>query len=272
MTSKASHEKSRAKKPAKPKAIVESKQSPTIVSEDVLVLRSCKADLTSYGGFQWPESGIVEAPDWSSTPECGNGLHGWLWGVGDYSLKVKDFDARYLVVKVDKSTIVQLNNKVKFPRGQVVMVGTWADCFWHVRTNAPKDELQKSATGNYGHASATGEYGHASATGEYGHASATGNSGHASATGEYGHASATGEYGHASATGDYGHASATGDYGAACVLGQEGKARASANGSVILTRWDGKRFRHVIGYVGEDGIKADTWYHLENGSLAEIKE
>src|SRR5207253_380045 len=127
-------------------------------------------------------------------------------------------DARYLVVKVDKSTIVQLNNKVKFPRGQVVMVGTWADCFWHVRTNAPKDELQKSATGNYGHASATG------------------------------------------------------DYGEACVLGQEGKARASANGSVILTRWDGKRFRHVIGYVGEDGIKADTWYHLENGSLAEIKE
>ena len=29
----------------------------------VLILRTCNADLTSYGGFQWPASGPVECPD-----------------------------------------------------------------------------------------------------------------------------------------------------------------------------------------------------------------
>lgn len=52
--------------------------------ETVLVLRTCAADLTSYGGFQWPESGPVESPDWNPIAECGNGLHGWL-GAGDLS-------------------------------------------------------------------------------------------------------------------------------------------------------------------------------------------
>lgn len=41
--------------------------------DEVLVLRSCKEDMTSYNGFQWPEKGYVEAPDWEATGECGNG-------------------------------------------------------------------------------------------------------------------------------------------------------------------------------------------------------
>ena len=40
-----------------------------------LVLRTCAADLTSYGGFQWPESGVAEAPDWNTHAAYGNGLH-----------------------------------------------------------------------------------------------------------------------------------------------------------------------------------------------------
>lgn len=29
-----------------------------------LVIRNVSAELKSYGGFAWPESGYVEAPDW----------------------------------------------------------------------------------------------------------------------------------------------------------------------------------------------------------------
>lgn len=38
----------------------------------------------SYGAFIWPTEigSTVEAPDWKPTKECGNGLHGWLWGLG----------------------------------------------------------------------------------------------------------------------------------------------------------------------------------------------
>ncbi len=52
-----------------------------------LVLRCCKADFTSHNGFRWPSDvgAKVVAPDWSPEPSCGNGLHGWLYGQGDHS-------------------------------------------------------------------------------------------------------------------------------------------------------------------------------------------
>ena len=64
---------------------------------EVLILKSLPADLKEQGGFQWPESGYVEAPDWNIKPECGGGLHGWLWGQGDASLRCRDEDARWIV-------------------------------------------------------------------------------------------------------------------------------------------------------------------------------
>lgn len=60
-------------------------QDYTLPGDHVLVVRCCASDLTAHGGFKWPESGPVEAPDWIKNNECGNGLHGWLWGVGNYS-------------------------------------------------------------------------------------------------------------------------------------------------------------------------------------------
>lgn len=51
---------------------------------EILVLRNCKSDRTSYGGFVWPESGHVEAPDWRDDDNCGGGLHGLPWGEGGH--------------------------------------------------------------------------------------------------------------------------------------------------------------------------------------------
>ena len=52
-----------------------------------LVLRVCRPDYTSHGGFSWPSQigAEVAAPDWRKNDYCGNGLHGWLYGQGDYS-------------------------------------------------------------------------------------------------------------------------------------------------------------------------------------------
>ena len=89
----------------------------------VLVLKSLPASMKAYGGFQWPESGAVFAPDWKPTEECGNGLHGWLWGAGDASLRCKDYDAKWLVLSVPADSIVDLGSKVKFPSCEVVYIG-----------------------------------------------------------------------------------------------------------------------------------------------------
>ena len=67
---------------------------------EVLVLRDVMADMSSKNGFIWPEIGYVEAPDWMPTEECGNGLHGHLWGAGGDYL-ISEGAGRYLVVKVE---------------------------------------------------------------------------------------------------------------------------------------------------------------------------
>jgi len=92
----------------------------------------------------------------------------------------------------------------------------------------------------------------------------------ASASGDSGHASASGDYGHASASGYYGHASASGDYGCS-FSGFDGKAKAGANGAFAICWYDAtnKRARIVSANVGENGIKADTWYRVNDGALVE---
>lgn len=74
-----------------------------------------------------------------------------------------------------------------------------------------------------------------------------------------------------SRTGNYGHASATGNYGWAI---STMKAKAAENGIVTIRYYEEKkeRYRVVTGYVGEGGIKADTWYEVKNGKLSEVKE
>jgi hypothetical protein len=41
---------------------------------------------------------------------------------------------------------------------------------------------------------------------------------------------------------------------------------------VIVTYWveAEKRYRACVGNVGEGGIKADTWYEVKGGKLAEV--
>ena len=115
--------------------------------------------------------------------------------------------------------------------------------------------------------------GAASATGDYGAASATGDYGAASATGGYGAASATGDYGAASATGDYGAASATGWRGAASATGLRGRAMGTVGNALFLVHRNSDGVITHVGaaIVGENGIKPNVWYELdEKGAFCEI--
>ena len=89
----------------------------------VLVLRTSDKKGRGRGGFQWPTSGPVEAPDWRDDDLCGHGLHGLLWGCGDGGLLVSTADAVWQVVSVLEDDIRKLCGMVKFPRGEVVFSG-----------------------------------------------------------------------------------------------------------------------------------------------------
>lgn len=92
-------------------------------SQVTYMLRTCDADRRAYHSFQWPESGLVICPDWRATKACGNGLHGLLHGDGDNSLLNWNDDALWLVVAIDRTSVVEIERKVKVPRGVVVFCG-----------------------------------------------------------------------------------------------------------------------------------------------------
>ena len=64
---------------------------------------------------------------------------------------------------------------------------------------------------------------------------------------------------------------ASGNSSTLAASGDSSRAKAGPNGAIALAYHDGKRPRFAVGYVGEDGIKADTWYEVCDGKLAEVQ-
>jgi hypothetical protein len=209
-----------------------------------LVLKAVSSDMKSYGGFQWPGvGGVAVADDWDASPTCGGGLHGWLNGVGDASCQSwsKSPDAKWLVLSVDTETLVDLWGKVKFPEAEVVHVGD--------KKSAGDVILATGFIGPVIGATVTG--------GDV--ATVTGGN-YAMVTGGYG-ATVTGGA-NATVTGG-GHATVTGGHRATVTGG---------HGAILLLSFYSARKRVVTAYVGENGIKPNTPYRLnEVHEFEEVK-
>ena len=199
------------------------------MSESVLILRTCDKDLRSYGGFQWPESGPVEAPDWDPEPVCGGGLHGLLWGEGSADYLSHSEDAIWLVFQASSADVIlgrgELIDKCKARRGVVVYRG--------------------SRDGATAYLAANGGFGRAIVYG--------------TATAGYGGTATAGDGGTATA-GDRGTATA-GDRGTA-TAGYGGTATAGDRGTILIRYWDSYRLRTKADYIGEDGLEANVPYRL----------
>ena len=129
----------------------------------VLCMKSLQNDLKAgYNGFQWPESGKCSAPDWKPTVACGNGLHAFLWGTGDSDLRCKDEDAKWLVMSVEASTIVDLEGKVKFPKCEVLYCGDRETAVAIIQHYAPGGTpvMFGTATAGYRGTATAGLYGY----------------------------------------------------------------------------------------------------------------
>jgi hypothetical protein len=265
------------------------------------LLRTTGPNGESFGGFVWPlkKGAIVKAPDWSPVKRCGNGLHGLLMGVGDGQLLNWDKDAKWLVLKVRRRDVVAIDAaKVKVPRAEVlyagardgaiallVKLGADPEAMTCGQATASGDAGQATASGDAGQATASGDAGQATASGTRGQATASGDAGQATASGYAGQATASGYAGQATASGDAGQATASGYAGQATASGTRGQASAPGKNGVALARrrvmagtlglilglwWDGTRDRAVVGYVGENGIKAETWYEVSRGQFVEV--
>src|SRR5690242_10365715 len=268
-----------------------------------LILRSCKADMSSHGGFVWPKSGPVEAPDWNPEPVCGRGLHGLLWGEGNWGLLCSDFDAQWLVVEVDDApeNLVKIDDqKVKFHRGNVVYAGEMSlavtkvlcsgEAFQraireagdnsssgHSSTAASSGDYSKAASsGDCSKAASSGDYAKAASSGDYSTAASRGHSSTAASSGDCSKAASSGHSSKAASSGDSSKAASSGDSSTAAARGEKtiamvagigGKAMAEKNGCFALAYLNKKDVpRIAVGYVGQKGIKADTWYEVANST------
>ncbi|ENU2128610.1 DUF7666 domain-containing protein [Acinetobacter baumannii] len=152
-------------------------------------------------------------------------------------------------------------------------------------SSATGDNSASSATGYKSASSATGDNSASSATGYKSASSATGDNSASSATGDNSASSATGDNSASSATGNWAASLTTGhysesqikdqkddQYGVAISIGYEGKAKASEGSAIVLTHRnsDGEILHIRASKVGENGVKADTWYQLDaNGQFVE---
>jgi hypothetical protein len=217
----------------------------------VLVLRTCNSDMTAYGGFVWPDFGPVEAPDWIADGKCVHGLHGLLWGEGSGGYLDWSERAKWLIVEVEAASVVSINgDKVKFPRGNVIVAGTKNEAIEFLAAHI--DDPQRryvcgtatagdrgTATAGYSGTATAGDRGTATA-GDRGTATA-GDSGTATA-GDRGTATA-GDRGTATA-GDSG--TATAGYRGTATAGYRGTATAGYRGTATA----GDRGTATAGYRG----------------------
>lgn len=112
-----------------------------------------------------------------------------------------------------------------------------------------------------------------SSSGDSSTAASSGDSSKAASSGNYSKAASSGNYSTAASSGDYSKAEATGEMTVAMVAGTNGKARAGNKGAFALAWNSGEQIRIAVGIVGEEGIKADTWYRVDgSGNLVEVSK
>ena len=226
----------------------------------VLVLRQCNKDLKSYGGFQHPSSGHVSAPDWNPKPECGSGLHGFLYGEGDGSLANYDPENKWLVLSVDKDKIVDLSGKVKFPEGEVIFCGALAEAARYVYDNGGAGRAIIGITVTGGNSSTvTGGY-YSTVTGGDGSTVTGGNSSKVTGGED---STVTGGDGSTVSGGD--RSTVTGGNGSTVSGGYYSTVTGGEKAMLTLQHWDSKtdRVRQVTAYVGENGIEVGKTYKLD---------
>jgi len=221
-----------------------------------LMLRTCTRNddgrLTAHGGFTWPALGPVECPDWKPIAECGNGLHGFLRGCGDHNFADWTDKAAWLVVEVKTSDIINLEGKIKVPRGRVLFSG---DRLHALELMARLGHLDDGHMGG----TSTSGYRGTSTSGDGG-TSTSGN--HSTSTSGY-HGTSTSGDGGTSTSGDRG-TSTSGDRGTS-TSGDRGTSTSGDGGTLIIKWWDSSagRYRVSSACVGDDGITAGTKYQLD---------
>jgi hypothetical protein len=235
----------------------------TDTNGEVLMVKRIPQSRKTHGDFLWP-SGIgtvVVCPDWRADATCGGGLHAWPWGfgIGD-GCDIDIIGDIWLVLGAKPEDIIgeiDRGAKCKARRVTIRLEGTFGAAMNFVRSGfdgCVAAMAKKNPSGDSSKAASSGNYSTAASSGNYSKAASSGN------------------FSKAASSGNSSTAEAVGGNNLAAVCGANGKVRVGSRGAFALAFYtDADGWRFLTGKVGEDGIKADTWYEIVNGKIEEVK-
>ncbi|KAL1008475.1 DUF7666 domain-containing protein [Haemophilus influenzae] len=177
-----------------------------------------------------------------------------------------------------KKAVEWIKGKVDWDAAKVSNTGYWSAAtntgYRSVATNTG-DWSVATNTGYRSVATNTGYRSVATNTGYWSAVTNTGDRSVATNTGYRSVATNTGDQSAATNTGDQSVAEVSGKQSIAVALGWQSKAKASINGAIVCVyrNHDGELIHIKASKVGENNIKADTWYTLDKiGEFVEVKD
>ncbi|MEX4448074.1 hypothetical protein MZA16_09710 [Haemophilus influenzae] len=177
-----------------------------------------------------------------------------------------------------KKAVEWIKGKVDWDAAKVSNTGNWSAATNTGDQSAATNTGYRSVATNTGYRSVatnTGDRSVATNTGYWSAVTNTGDQSVATNTGYRSVATNTGDQSAATNTGDQSVAEVSGKQSIAVALGWQSKAKASINGAIVCVyrNHDGELIHIKASKVGENNIKADTWYTLDKiGEFVEVKD
>jgi len=134
------------------------------------------------------------------------------------------------------------------------------------------DYSTAASSGYSSKAASSGYSSKAASSGDFSKAASSGYSSKAASSGDFSTAASSGDSSTAASSGDSSTAAAKGKNTIAMAAGHGCAVSAGENGCFATAYWDekAKRYRILVGYVGEDGIEPETDYRIEKGKFVPV--
>ena len=137
--------------------------------------------------------------------------------------------------------------------GNSAQIGSSGDS---AKIGSSGDSAQIGSSGNDAQIGSSGDDAQIGSSGDYAQIGSSG---------DFAQIGSSGDSAQIGSSGNFAKIEAKGKTSIVAAVGPESQASAGENGCLALSWWDGKRYRMVVGYVGEDFIKSNVLYKAVNG-------
>ena len=131
-----------------------------------------------------------------------------------------------------------------------------------------------ASSGHSSQLASSGDYSKLASSGDYSQLASSGYSSKLASSGYSSQLASSGDYSQLASSGDYSRLASSGESSIIACSGINSKVKGGKNCALSLSRWveHEKRYRITVAYVGENGIKQDTWYTLDDdGNFVECE-